>query len=334
MNILYLGPYRLNTTDGYDSLNTLLTLSTNKTNNIIARPIFLNNQTSDINNNIPKNIRPLEQKQGDHIDMIIQHTDIDSAVYTSDIKYQLLWVLNNKLLPQTYQKLKYKFLHDKIGFITSNKYSSACLYNAEIINNTFYMRNPYNSSMNEQPTTGIFDFGLYNRYIKYYTIVGEDMLDEISDIVVQFIRKFQQDSACLLVFMTNINQSVLDKYNNLISQIYKNLKIHHTINKIIIVPIEPSINAIDTAHTTGDIYISLEDNIYHTIAQYKNKMIIHNQSEMYLGYSIKNLSPETTILYKTPLDINNFEQNTRRSSTSLELNINQIVDSYVKSFNK
>jgi len=155
MNILYVGPYRQNNSDGYLSLNLLLDCYEYHTK-IVSRPIFNSNNFIKLEN-IEKLLSKIENNHITHFDVIIQHLDIDSFVYTSKIsKYIFIPILDNKKI-SFIQKQKLLFLENKGLIISCDQISSYILETESI------KHQQIDTNINSRlllNTTGSFNFGL------------------------------------------------------------------------------------------------------------------------------------------------------------------------------
>ena len=297
MNILYVGPYRQNNSDGYLSLNLLLDCYEYHTK-IVSRPIFNSNNFIKLEN-IEKLLSKIENNHITHFDVIIQHLDIDSFVYTSKIsKYIFIPILDNKKI-SFIQKQKLLFLENKGLIISCDQISSYILETESIkhqqIDTNINSRLLLNS-------TGSFNFGLYNRYKKYYSIINSDNENDIKKLIINFIQYHKNDTKCLILFMTNVSQAILDKYNSYIKNIYKTLKINYSINKIIIAPVELNHEILCAIHNSGDIFLDMQQNILTTYAECYKKNIYYSNNDFYYSYDINNLNEHPTVEYNKNFD--------------------------------
>jgi hypothetical protein len=298
MKILYIGPYRQNNSEGYLSLNLLLSCYL-YSQEVLSRPIYNSQNLLKLENH-EKLVSSLENNTINTFDVIIQHLDIDSMIYTSKIpKHIFIPILNNKK-PSFFQKQKLSFLETKGLFVSCDKISSYILKNESLKYNTQIDVDVDLGLISK--TTGSFNFGLYNRYNKYYSIVDSYNENDIKELILHFIQKYQNDSVCLVLFMTNVSQSVLDKYNSYIKNIYKNLKINYSINKIIIAPIELNHEILSAIHNTGNIYLDLENNIFAAYAKEYNKTVLYNKADFEYCFDINNIEEYPTIKYNKTFD--------------------------------
>lgn len=123
--------------------------------------------------------------------------------------------------------------------------------------------------------------------------------------------------------MPYISQNILDKYNAYIKDSYKLFGINFSISKIIIVPIDYTIDNLLSAHNTGDIYINLKNSIQKELAKKFNHNIICNDSEIKICWNKWNLQKNGTIDYYEEINLNNSISCSQNTD-----NIKEIVDTY------
>lgn len=322
MNILYVGPYRLNNHVGYESLNFLLELSENY-QNIISRPLY--NQTDILkDDNLSSTLNKIENRSLSKIDIIIQHSDIDSLAYNSKFKYHLFIPITGHGLCKLYQKQKYQFLDQKASFLYTNDTQEYILSDCSVKNKT-KIANLISDKLTT-PSTGIFNFGLYNKYKKYYTIVDSSDRTKLEQLIIDFITTYQPEQNCLVLFMTNVTQPVLDSYNKFIKKTYSSFNINFSINKIIISPVELNNTIIPAIHHTGSIYIDLNEDIHANYALKYKKFIISNMSSLKTIYDPQDLSSTLSLRRSESMDLKttNYNQNSLQN-----INLSQIVAKYV-----
>jgi hypothetical protein len=297
MKILYIGPYRQNNSDGYASINLLLDCY-NYTSEVVSRPIF-NSQYFAKLEHLEKLLSKTENNDISTFDVIVQHLDIRSMIYTSKIPKYIFIPLLNKQKLSFIDKQKILFLQNKGLFVSYDQISSYILKNELIdhkeIDITVDSRLVSNA-------TGSFNFGLYNKYQKYYSIVDSSNENNIKKLIIDFIQKYQNDMVCLVFFMTNVSQLILDQYNSYIKNIYQNLKINHSINKIIIAPVELNHEILSTIHHTGNIYLDLDKNILFNYAQAYHKTILSSKNNFKYFYDISNIEEYPVVDYDSQIN--------------------------------
>lgn len=320
MNILYVGPYRLNNSVGYESLNFLLELSENY-QNVISRPLY--NQTNILkDDNLSSTLNKIENKSLSKIDIIIQHSDIDSLTYNSKFIHHLFIPITGYKLCKLYQKQKYQFLDQKVSFLYTNDTQEYILSNCSV-KNKIKITNLISDKLTTL-STGIFNFGLYNKYKKYYTIVDSSDRTKIEQLIIDFITTYQSEQNCLVLFMTNVTQPVLDSYNKFIKKIYSSFDINFSINKIIISPVELNNEIISAIHNTGSIYIDLNEDVHANYALKYKKSIISNMSSLKTIYDPQDLSSTLSLKRSESIDLKTPNHNSVQNT-----NLSQIVEKYV-----
>jgi hypothetical protein len=320
MNILYIGPYRLNNSIGHESLNFLLELY-DKHNNLITRPVY---NTSDIvkNNEIASLLSSVENKNCSNINLVIQHLDIDSFVYNTNINHHIFIPIQNNRLCEEYQKEKYQFLNRFGYFLYKNEIQNYILNDALVtnknriepmINNRFIVNN------------GIFNLGLYNKYEKYYSVVDSSDNNIIKQLIINFIKKYQDEQKCLILFMQNVTQSILESYNKFIKKAYSSLDINFSINKVIVSPIEINNKTVSAIHNTGNIYIDLNEDIHTYYAKKYNKIIINNNSCIVEVTNVDHLNKTPSLVRSENIKLISCEPPIFPETLSLS----QVVEKYV-----
>jgi hypothetical protein len=313
MNILYIGPYRHNNNIGIQSLNYLCYLSEHDCN-LISRPIF---NESSINNNIHIDlIKPIENKQYSNIDVLIQHTDIKTFVLNTKIKKNIFIPIISNLWPNKNDQLKYKTIGKISEMICSSPVHNYLFKNMDIDHKT--VSNTIHKKLKNQQTKQI-NFEAYNYFKKYYTILTSHDSCDIGQLIFDFIRLFYQKNYCLFIFIENISQKQLEKYNTLISSLYKSMEINFGMHKIVIVPFTPSIETINNIHHTGDVYVSNEYSIQMEFALLHKNKIIYNNSDLNISWDANNPNKYGLIKQEKNIDleIENEESITYDNSTSI-----------------
>lgn len=321
MNILYIGPYRLNTSAGYESLSLLLNLQ-EQYKNIVSRPIY-NEQPINKLKDIDYILSGLEDKKNiKHFDLVIQHTTPESMVYTSKIpKSIFIPILQNKL-NNDHQKQILSFLETKGLFVITTNIDEYIMEDSEI-KNRHLIKTVINNRLIKQ-SNGTFNFGLYKTYQKYYTITHSSCERNIKNFIINFIKNNHKDDSCFVIFMSSVTHTVLDDYNSFIKQIYKQLGVKFGINKIIIIPIEIDNYTISTIHSCCDIYIDINYDINKYYAMMYNKPVIHNTSALTIFDDYMNLNSFRSVSYKDPINLDSIQP-----IISPSLTLNDIVEKYV-----
>jgi hypothetical protein len=69
----------------------------------------------------------------------------------------------------------------------------------------------------------------------------------------------------LVLFLFDIDAKIKNDIESMISNIYAENNIKHAINRVLIAPIDATLDNILTAHQTGDIFIDLQDDNSNTV---------------------------------------------------------------------
>jgi hypothetical protein len=290
MNILYIGPYRLSNNLGLSSLNYLFNLCDTK-HNIIARPVYTDDSSTLKYDSVCSFVSSIEQNTASHIDLLIQHIDIDNFVYTSKIEHNIFIPIIPNYLPSYYQKQKYDLIASSCMILCNQKdkiYMGHCLSSdkhekLKTLNNTINSKLKFN-------TKHTFSFGLYDNYKKYYTVLNKDNVSDLKKLSIAFIKhihlleysdklQIENQNSCLVIFMQNISQEDLNLFNSIISNIYKKFNIQNCINRILIIPVSSDIESINTIHKTGDIYLDINKDINFEYSSAYNKSYIELDAE-------------------------------------------------------
>lgn len=322
MNILYIGPYRLANDLGLQSLNLLYNLY-DSGHTIVSR-CFFNGSATIKDSSLLSILNQTENSISSKFDLLIQHLPIENVSYTSKIPLNLIWPITQGVVPSKEQIHKYRFLSEKCIFLYDNLIDKFLLDNICIKKNKILI-NSINSKLCNKSNIGKFNIGIYQTYNKYYTVAEHSYEQYIQNLIVNFVRtKGREHNNCLLLFMPYISQNILDKYNTYIKEAYKLFDINFSINKVIIVPIDYSMDNLLSAHNTGDIYIDLRDSIQKEFAKKFNHKIISNQSEIKICWNRWNLQKNGTIEYCDNIELNNVDDPCSDFS-----NIKEVIDTYV-----
>lgn len=267
MKVLFIGPYRQSDIDGILSYNIIRNIKTQ--HSITIRPIYYHNQIS----NLPSDILDLENIELSEYDILIQHVKPKDCLLTNQFT-------KNILLPiiKTSEIENDLFIDNTItNILLDDDYSGMDF----VINNKSKINIFDYSLMMQQNLNSIFDLGIWNKYKKLYSIVN---FEEDKDIIYSMIRSFIflrntiPQEFCLCIFITSITQSNLNLIQEYIKHVYTKFEASHTINKIVIVPIETNETTVMSIHNTGDIFLDIPGNtknkINKKIAEDRKKEII------------------------------------------------------------
>lgn len=321
MNILYIGPYRLKNSIGYESLNILLELQ-DSFPNITSRSLYNQSSINQLDNLNPL-LNKLENNYQKKYDLIIQHTNLESIIYTTKSKQHLFLPIFNNCLNNHHQTQIAQNLQNYGRFLVSKDIDNFILDNSNIANKQQYKITAHNRLC--EHSTGSFNFGLYNTYKKYYTITSSEHEDNVKNLIVDFIKFAKEPDICLVLFMQNVSQTILDKYNNFIKKVYQAFNVNHSISRVIIIPVELDTKSISAIHNCGDFYIDINDDIYKYYAAKYQKPVISNHSSLMLGHDPNNLTETPLIKREHHIDFRNISSVTLSSYSSLT----DIISSYV-----
>lgn len=321
MNILYIAPYRLANNLGLESLNLLYNLC--DTGHTIVSRCFFDGSVTIKDSSLLDIVNRTENSTVSKFDLLIQHLPIQNLSYTSKIQSNLIWPITHDIVPSMEQVDKYKFLAKKSIFLYGTNTDKFVLDNIGIEKHKLLI-NSINNNLYNKLNIGKFNIGIYKTYNKYYTVVDSSLEHYIESLIINFIRTIgKKHDNCLLLFMPYISQNILDKYNTYIKDSYKLFNINFSINKIIIIPIDYSIDNLLSAHNTGDVYINLKDNIQKELAKKFNRKIVYNESEIKICWNKWNLQKNGTVDYYNNIDLDNIV-----SSSYTASNIKEIIDSH------
>ncbi len=319
MNILYIAPYRLSNSIGYESLNLLYNLH-DMGYNIVSRPIFDGSPTIKDQHLIDP-LKKIENNKIETFDILFQHTPIQQATYTSKIKQHIYWPITQNIMPSDDQQEKYRIYSKYVKILYTNDNDKVLLSNIGI---SPISKLNYNiSNKFEQINHGNFNLGIYNRYNKYYTLVDQSMNYTIKYLIINFVKTFSTSNNCLLLFVSNIGQNILDQYNQYIKEIYTKFNIKYNINKIVIIPIDFNCQNILSMHRTGDIFISIKNDIQTMFAIRMKKDVVSYGSSPTITWPEHNIHKNGIIEYSNNIDLNSF-----CDYSNIHNNTKEVIESY------
>lgn len=322
MNILYIGPYRSLSIDGYLSLNLLLNLKDLKQYTVTARPIFISNRVNNLASKLNDTILSMENHQSKSFDLLIQNTEINTISYNSKIPYHIFFPNYKDIIPDDSISQKYVFLSNRGLLLYSNNIHKKLLEYLNIDNGLFLNNNINNKLLS--PTNNIFNLGIYNRYKKYYTIIQSNIDYDTKKIIVDFI-KLNQENNCLVLFIQDIDQEMLNRCNEYIKSVYKKFEINNTISKVIIVPTLLNETSIRSIHNTGDVYIHKDNELHLMLAKEYGKHIVLNTSNVTIQWDQNDLHKYGKLKNTQDSDLLS-----EKKYPSLKNNLSEIIDAYVK----
>jgi len=274
MNILYLGPYRQKSIAGIASLFVLRNLIATPNHKVSARPLYIDNyQSSDI---IDQNILSSEKIILDHYDILIQNVyPKDSIKINSITKNIIIPIINEGSLDETTKNKLSEF--DMILTDTKLSYNRLSNLDNKITNKV----KTYDYDVPIAPTLpdNQFNIGILNQTKKIYFIGNYiNNITNIHNLCRSFIKNVSFNECSLVLFLLDMTQQLKNDIDNKISEIYAENNIKYAINRIVIIPIDSTIENIVVAHQTGDILVDLQDDNTNTvntkIATLLNKPIV------------------------------------------------------------
>lgn len=253
-NILYIGPYRQRDIDGLWSTAIVQNILTGPSNNVVLRPIFLDNKYAI--QNIDNNLLVREQIKLSKINTVIQHVPLDKACVINSIdKNILIPIVNTNLVSKDSIEKISKF--DAV--LVDNKSDSIRISQSypalqKLIKHIDYIFDV------DASYKGGFNIGLLNNSEKLYMVCScKNNLRAIYDTIVSFIANVRSRDVILVLFTLDISPSEKAELDKFINEAYKNMGIGHSVNRVIIAPITSDLNNIYAAHQSGDIFIDVID---------------------------------------------------------------------------
>lgn len=283
MNILYIGPYRQNNVIGWTSASLLQHLLSGKKHNITCRPIYL--EPGNSTTNISTSIIDAEQIVNDSYDIIIQHSDIDSLIKIHSIKKNIaIPILQDRYIDSS--TITNLSTFDQILVDTKSDYQRLQQY--QTIKNKVKTYD-YDVAISGK-SNSTFRIGVLECAKKIY-FVGKysNNIDNIIHICKAFIHNIGMHEYVLLLFLFDLDTSKKNHIESIINKYYMLHDMRHTINRIVIAPIETALNDLFVAHQTGDIFLDLQDDHSNTlntkIAKSLNKQIVQfDYSDIVFGF--------------------------------------------------
>jgi len=249
MNILYMGQYRDVSLNGLHSEVLLNNLS--KIGKVTSRHIFSQYSKSYHNRTVFE-----ENKTVEEYDILIQNLPVDSLCYTQKVKRNIaIPIFGSELLSE--EDIDYLNLFDEI-----------------LIDNPFIKKttdtvlkkptSSYNLQYQDfiQTTDQAISFPLYNQMKKFYTVIDYDHNNEyVFDLICEFISStLNQENVCLILYLINSNNGIINQVQRQIADIQKLCNIHSdNLTKIIPAPISLSYGDLFLAHKAGDVFLDLQD---------------------------------------------------------------------------
>jgi len=252
MNILYIGPYREDTEQGYISRQYLEDILGNY--NVTCRPIFTSNSTVQ---KIQENITDAEKRLQNNYDCCIQHMTLNMLTYSGYFKHLVaipVLPISNKINSLSNIDTLNRF--NKI--IINNDKEESLLVRSGIKSEIKNIDCPVDIKMAETIDKK-FNFGLHNNNHKFYFIGNykKDM-EAIHKILLAFYVSFRCDITYSLIMLLEGDQQ--DK---------EHLQKTST-------DIKSQLNIISYRNPLNELYI------FEPMSEY-DKLILHNSCDIFLN---------------------------------------------------
>ena len=249
MNILYMGQYRDVSLDGLHSEILLNNLS--KIGKVTSRHVLSEHSKSYHNRTVFE-----ENKTTEEYDILIQNLPVNSLCYTQKVKRNIVIpVFGSELLSE--EDIDYLNLFDEV--LIDNPFIKQAT-DAVLKKPTSSYNLRYQDFI--QTTDQVISFPLYNQMKKFYTIIDYDHNNEyVFDLICEFISStLNQENICLVLFLINANNGVINQIQRQIADIQKLCNIHtDNLTKIITAPISLSYRDLFLVHKSGDVFLDLQD---------------------------------------------------------------------------
>jgi hypothetical protein len=280
MNILYIGPYRQKGIIGITSLFVLINILSKANTNISSRPIYINgSEPIDIGD---PTVLSSEKNRFDNYDMIIQHVDPKDCIKINSVqKNVIIPILNERVLDEN----SINKLTDFDLVLTDTKYSYSRIANATNKLSSKTKNYDYDIPMSSIPKNQ-FNIGTLDNTKKLYFIGSyKHNIANINYLCKSFIRNVMNNECSLILFLFDIDAKIKNDIESMIANIYAENNIKYAINRVLVAPIDPTLDNIVTAHQTGHIFIDLQDDSGNTVnnkfAAILNKPVVSFGSDDY-----------------------------------------------------
>jgi hypothetical protein len=258
--ILYIGPYRDNSSDGDIARNYLRSIESKSKNKVTTIPIYLNavNGISK-NNQFPSE----DYKIHNEYTTIVQHLPIEHIQYMKEYEYSIAFPIINNIssigIDNNFEVLK---LFQKV--LVTGKYIKKSLENIGIQNIEIYNPIP------ELPINKDIIFNIHNfPNSKRFYFIGDidDDIEIIKQLIISFNIATLNSSHSVLVFFLNHNgQSDIAELQKLIDNIKLNTGLQHNyINKEIFIIKPFNKEEILAIHNSCNVFLSLNTHTHRLI---------------------------------------------------------------------
>lgn len=283
MNILYIGPYRQDNVIGWSSTALLKFLLSNNKYNITCRPIYLSH--SRTLTDVDMEIRRAENNTNSSYDAIIQNSSLDSLTKIHSIPKNIaIPIIDSKAISNETIDNLHNF--DKI--LVDSKLIYNRLQQYKKIQNKI---KTYDYDILTKPVpNSAFRIGVLECSKKLY-FIGKysNNINNIINLCKAFIKNIKCNEYALILFLFDLDIMKKKHIETIINKYYVMHNMKHTINRIILVPIDTKLDNVLVAHQTGDIYLDLQDDNSNTlntkIASSFNKTIVQfNYDDMAFNF--------------------------------------------------
>jgi hypothetical protein len=258
--ILYIGPYRDNSSNGDIARNYLRSIQSKSKNKVTSIPVYLNAL-----NGIPRTheFASEDYKIGIEYKTIVQHLPIEHIQYLKEYEYSIAFPIVNNIssigIDNNFEVLK---LFQKI--LVTGKHIKKALENIGIQNIEIYNPIP-EISINKDVMFNIHNFPSSKRF--YFIGDLDDDIEIIKQLIISFNIATSNSTHSVLVFLLNHNNN-----SNIseLQQIIDNLKSHtglqyNYINKEVFVIKSFNKEELLAMHNSCDVFLSLNTHTHRLI---------------------------------------------------------------------
>ena len=201
MNILYIGPYR-----GYgddSEISRLYLMELAQKHNVTARPVFLSERTTQVN----QDILGLEKNILNEYDCCIQHLPLNMLSYSARFKQNIAIPISDPLTRiNSIPIINQLNLFDSI--VVNNQNEEVMLVRSDIKSKIKKITCPINLGMAKEIKDKKFDFGIHNNNHKFYFFGNyREDLEIINKIILSFYLAFRcRDKTSLIMVLEGSEQ--------------------------------------------------------------------------------------------------------------------------------
>jgi|694.fasta_scaffold84788_2 hypothetical protein len=279
MNILYVGPYRVENDIGIESQSHIQNLLASK-HTVTTRPIY----TSINDPTIKLDILPCESRICDSYDVLIQHAPVDwlqpHQGFVTNIAIPILGpalILRECQVSslKRFNKILVANTQDEVRLVRSGLGDSITRISYPILPSSV-------SDIKDQK----IDFGVHNKSLKFYFFGNMHTdADIIQKILVSFYTAFRGNfGRSLILLLDNVTNKDKQQFMEIINSIKQQLKIHKYPKSTTEYVMFKSLSFQEKLmiHNTCDVFLSLNSTTKSTIqeehAKYLNNVIINTEN--------------------------------------------------------